>query len=129
MSVVWTLCGYQDYPASEPAVCAFKVRSKEQLKQFYNQNEVTDLNIYYHRPLPLLVALKFADFMKKYNNSQVLPKHYQNRPNEEGVGYHKVYINLKNTSPIRYIYKPVRGVERVVRIEMLFPLSGDIYYL
>ena len=129
MSVVWTLCGYQDYPASEPAVCSFKVRSKDQLKYFYNMDQVTDLNIYYHRPSPLLDSLKFADFMKKYNNSQVLPKYYQNRPLEEGVGYHKLYIHLKNKSPIRYIYKPVKGVERIVRIEMLFPSSGDIYYL
>ena len=90
---------------------------------------MTDLNIYYHCPLPLLAAPKFADFMKEYNNSQVLPKYYQNWPNEEGVGYHKLYINLKNKSPIRYIYKPVKGVEQIVRIEMLFPSSGDIYYL
>jgi hypothetical protein len=67
--------------------------------------------------------------MKKYNNSQELPKYYQNRTNEEGVGYHKLYIQLKNKCSIRYIYKPVRGVERIVRIEMLFPSSGDIYYL
>jgi hypothetical protein len=129
MSVVWTLCGYQDYPAYEPAVCSFKVRSKEQLKHFYDMGQVTDLNIYYHRPLPLLASLKFADFMKKYKNSQELPKYYQNRPNKEGVGYHKLYIQLKNKSPIRYIYKPVRGVEGIIRIEMLFPSSGDIYYL
>jgi hypothetical protein len=25
MSAVWQMCGYQDYPAPEPAVCAFKV--------------------------------------------------------------------------------------------------------
>jgi hypothetical protein len=47
MSAVWRLYGYQDYPASEPPVCAFKVHTGAQLKDFINQCEVTDLQISY----------------------------------------------------------------------------------
>ena len=50
MSAVWRLYGYQDYPASEPPVCAFKVCTSAQLKDFINQCKVTDLKIYYNRP-------------------------------------------------------------------------------
>jgi hypothetical protein len=34
MSAMWRLYGYQDYPASEPPVVAFKVCTLEQLKDF-----------------------------------------------------------------------------------------------
>ncbi len=47
MSAVWRLYGYQDYPASEPPVCAFKVCTGAQLKDFINRCKVTDLQIYY----------------------------------------------------------------------------------
>ena len=46
-------CSYQDYAAPEPAVCAFKVRTGAQLKDFMQRKEVTDLQIYYNRPFPL----------------------------------------------------------------------------
>jgi hypothetical protein len=34
MAAVWWMYGYQDYPAPEPPVCAFKVCSGAQLKDF-----------------------------------------------------------------------------------------------
>ena len=34
MAAVWRIYGYQDYPASDPPVCAFKVHSGAQLKDF-----------------------------------------------------------------------------------------------
>jgi hypothetical protein len=40
--------GYQDYYASDPPVCAFKVCSGAQLKDFIKQKEVTDLQIFYN---------------------------------------------------------------------------------
>jgi hypothetical protein len=33
---------YQDYPALEPAVCAFKVQTGAQLKDFIQRNKATD---------------------------------------------------------------------------------------
>ncbi len=50
MSAVWRMYGYQDYPAPEPAVCAFKARTRAQLKDFVQQNKETDLQVYYNRP-------------------------------------------------------------------------------
>jgi len=48
MSAVWRMYGYQDYPSPDPAVCAFKVRTGAQLKDFIQRKEVTELQIYYN---------------------------------------------------------------------------------
>jgi YD repeat-containing protein len=81
MAAVWWMYGYQDYPAPEPPVCAFKVRSGAQLKDFIQQKEVTDLQIYYNRP-DVIDNLEYAEFFKKYNTSSELPKYYYNNLNQ-----------------------------------------------
>ncbi len=63
MAAVWQMYGYQDYPAPEPPVCAFKVHSGAQLKDFIQQSKVTDLQIYYNRPAEL-DALNYTDFLE-----------------------------------------------------------------
>ncbi len=45
MAAVWRMYGYQDYPAPEPPVCAFKVRSGAQLNDFIRLGEITELQI------------------------------------------------------------------------------------
>jgi hypothetical protein len=80
MAGVWRMYGYQDYPALEPPVCAFKVRSGVQLKDFIQQGKVTELQIYYDRP-GKLDALECTDFLKKYNTLSKLPKYYEDCPN------------------------------------------------
>ena len=131
MSAVWRLYGYQDYPAPEPPVCTFKVRTKAQLDDFEMRNEITDLQIYYNQPVALH-DLKFTEFFCKYNTSTNLPKYYQDNPNtaddvQLDRHYFKVYI--RQNQLIRYVYCPVKPVKRCVRIEMLYITSGDIYYL
>jgi hypothetical protein len=80
MAAVWRMYGYQDYPALEPPVCAFKVCSGAQLKDLIQLFKVTDLQIYYNRPAEL-DALKYTDFLTKYNTSAKLPKYYEDCPN------------------------------------------------
>ena len=75
--------GYQDYPAPLPPVCAFKVRSGAQLKDFIQRGDVTDLQIYYNRPAALLEALKYTEFLEKYNTSSKQPKYYEDNPDAE----------------------------------------------
>ena len=82
MAAVWQMYGYQDYPASDPPVCAFKVCSGAQLKDFIQKKEVTDLQIYYNQP-DVIDVLKYAEFLKKYNTSSKRPKYYENNPNAE----------------------------------------------
>jgi hypothetical protein len=63
MAAVLRMYGYQDYPAPELPVCAFKVPSGAQLNDFIQQCKVTDLQIYYYRPAEL-DALKYTDFLE-----------------------------------------------------------------
>jgi hypothetical protein len=80
MVAVWQMYGYQDYPAPDPPVCAFKVCSGAQLKDFIQQCKVTDLQIYYNCPAEL-DGLKYTDFLTKYNTLAKLPKYYEDCPN------------------------------------------------
>ncbi len=131
MSAVWRMYGYQDYPASEPAVCAFKVQTGSQLRDFIQIKEVIDLQIYYNRPNEL-ESLLYTEFFQQYNASSKLPKYYADNPdtldnitNEQH--YSKVY--MEPDQDICYVYRPVRQVNRCVCIEMLHVTSGDIFYL
>ncbi len=82
LAAVWWMYGYQDYLASDLPVCAFKVCSRGQLKDFIQQKEVTNLQTYYNQP-DVIDNLKYAEFFKKYNTSSELPKYYYNYPNAE----------------------------------------------
>ena len=122
--------GYQDYPAPQPPVCAFKVRSGAQLKDFIQRGEVTDLQIYYNRPAAL-DAMKYTEFLKKYNTSSKKPKYYEDNPDTENnvdLDRHFFKVHME-AAGIQYVYIPVRQVERCIRIEMLYVTSGDMFYL
>jgi hypothetical protein len=93
MAEVWQMYGYQDYPAPEPPVCAFKVRSGAQLRDFIKWGEITELQIYYNRPAAL-DDLKYTDFLEKYNTASKLPKYYEDNPNTENdVRNDRHYLN------------------------------------
>jgi hypothetical protein len=108
--------GYQDYPSPELPVCAFKVRSGAQLKDFMQQCKVTDLQIYYNRPAEL-DGLKYTDFLTKYITLAKLPKYYEDCPNSlnnisADQHFFKVYMDPDQS--IFYLYRPVRQVKRCV---------------
>jgi hypothetical protein len=133
MSAVWHLYGCQDYPASEPPVCAFKVCTGAQLKDFINQCEVTDLQIYYSQPASLK-DLKYIEFLAKYNTLKMLPQFYSNNPETENdvlLDRHdfKIYIYFAEEAMMQYIYVPVRQVKRCIHIELVYQTIGEIYYL
>ncbi len=75
MAAVWRMYGYQDYPTPEPPVCAFNVCSGAQLKDFIKRGEITELQINYNRPAAL-DALKYTNFLEKYNTPSKLPKYH-----------------------------------------------------
>ena len=128
MAAVWRLYGYQDYPASEPAVTVFKIRTREQMEDFYANNQLTDLMIYYHRPNQLS-RLTYTQFWKQYNADNHLPKYYQVRPALENEKYFSISIPLGSRIANHFIYQPVQKIERCIRIEMLYQTAGEIYYL
>ena len=131
MSAVWRMYGYQDYPSPDPAVCAFKVRTGAQLKDFIQRKEVTELQIYYNRP-DVLEDLMYTQFLELYNTSVQLPKYYANNPDSldnKDAERHYFRVHMEPDQEIRYVYRPVRKVKRCIRIEMVYVTSGDIFYL
>ncbi len=85
MAAVWRMYGYQDYPAPDLPVCAFKVHTGDQSDNFKRQGDVTDSQIYYNRP-EVLDGLKYTEFLVWYNTSSKLPRFYQdNRALKDNV--------------------------------------------
>jgi len=68
----------------------------------------------------------------RYNTSSKLPKFYQdNRALKDNVSMdrHFFVIHFEGMKEFRYAYRPVREVKRCICIEMLYVMSGGIYYL
>ncbi len=129
MSAVWWMYGYQDYSAPEPAVCAYKVQTGAQWKDFIQQNEVTDLQVYYNRPGEL-ESLRYTEFLQQYNTLSQLPKYYENNPNTldtVSIEPHYLKMYMEPDQSIHYVWRPVRQVKRCVYIEMLYITGGDIF--
>jgi hypothetical protein len=85
MAAVWRMYVYQDYPALDPPVWAFKVRTGDQLDDFIRRGDVTDLQICYNQP-KVLDGLKYTEFLERYNTSSKLPKFYEdNRALKDNV--------------------------------------------
>jgi len=128
MAAFWRLYGYRDYPASEPPVISFKVRTGAQLQDFFQRGQITDLMVYYSRPSQLHL-LTYSAFWEKYNAHKFLPKYYKDRPILQNQRFFQVIIPFATSSVTHFIYEPVNKIQRCVRIEMLYPTMGDIYYL
>jgi hypothetical protein len=61
MGAMWCFYGYQDYPASIPAVCSFKVQTPQQLVFIVRSGNISDFQVYYNRPTEL-ENFKYVDF-------------------------------------------------------------------
>ncbi len=78
------------------------------------------MQIYYNRP-DALDAMKYTDFLEKYNTASKLPKYYEDNPNTENdVRNDRHYFKL-HIDPIQ--------AKRCICIEMLYVTSGDMFYL
>jgi hypothetical protein len=128
MAAFWRLYGYRDYPASEPPVVSFKVRTGAQLEDFFQRGQITDLIVYYSRPSQLY-HLTYSAFWEKYNAHKCLPNYYKERPTLQNEKFFEVIIPFPTSSVSHFIYEPVNKLQRCVRIEMLYQTMGDIYYL
>jgi hypothetical protein len=62
MGAMWHFYGYQDYPASIPAVCSFKVRTTQQLDIIVKSGKISDFQVNYNRPTKL-ENFKYVDFV------------------------------------------------------------------
>jgi hypothetical protein len=79
MGAMWHFYGYQDYPASIPAVCSFKVQTPQRLDFIFKSGKISDLQVYYNTPTEL-ENFKYVDFLKTQyfiNFTKVLSKQHK----------------------------------------------------
>jgi hypothetical protein len=60
MGAMWHFYGYQEYPASIPAVCSFKVQTPQRLDFSVKSGKISDLQVYYNRPTEFKI-FKYID--------------------------------------------------------------------
>ncbi len=95
--------------------------------------KISDLQVYYNRTTEL-EYFKYVDFLKTYNISSTLPRFYQNntnncRNNVQNNRHYFEFYNKDSDDVYAYIYISLNKVKRCVRLEMLYRISSDIYYL
>jgi hypothetical protein len=75
MDAMWRTYRYRTYPAPHPTVKTVKVRTPQFVNAFRNEGQLTELELYFHRP-DNCEELTLCEFFKHY----VLSKRDRNRP-------------------------------------------------
>jgi len=126
MRAMWMLCGYQQYPASEPACVAIKPRTPDHVHSFIIDEKVCDMLIYFNRPKDEdFINLKYTEFFKSYDYckaTETAIAKYSLCP----VITIKEIVNPKKQKWI--IYKKTR-TQNIVRMAT-FPFNaGEIFWI
>ena len=125
MDAVWRVLGYDTYPKSTPTVRIIKARIPEFINTYLLSNKLTDLHVYFCRPVAY-EDLKYTDFFKTYTWAKKLPIKLQTTI--EGIDtYYSVHV--LELDIIIYIYKRSDMSKCITRMEMLYPSSGEIWYV
>jgi hypothetical protein len=125
MSAMWCFYGYQDYPASTPAVCSHKVQTQQQLDFMANSGKASDLQVYYKRQPQSKFLMYIFFLVRKYNWATKLPIHYQtNGDCLDNMQSNKHYFQVLINGILIYIYISLTKVSRCIRFEMLYRTSG-----
>jgi hypothetical protein len=110
--------GKPNYPPQEPSTKTIQVKNRSQCKLYLSKGKVCDMEIYMHRPEELHY-LKFEDFYKIWHYVDVQPK--------EDTEFYT--LTLAEVKKPRYLLKWTNISGHLVRINMMYPSAGDIYYL
>jgi hypothetical protein len=135
---MWSLFGFQTYPAMQPGVIEIKVKTAQQDMLLRSEGKVCDLSIYFNRPFgPVFDDLKYVDFFKVWDYGFEIPARFNaigtsmNDPDSNIFSINCfVVCTDKHNVPRRhiYIYKRVKETV-VVRLGMLYRNSGEIWFL
>lgn len=119
MDATWRAFGYNNYPPQTPTVKLVNVMLESQYKFFLEKGKATDMLMYIHRP-SCLHHLMFEDFFKEW--------HYATkRPISTRAEFHKITFQSPNKS--FYIVKWIRNSTQLVRLNMIYPNAGELWYL
>ena len=122
MDAMWRTYGFQTYPSSSPLVVSVQVKTKDQV-QFYQRNgKLTDLLVYFNRPA-CLQHLKYTELFAKYvTASQRSAKFCDDDEDDK-------YFILQVPHIGNDVYLQLRDKFVLCRMEMLYPTSGEPWYL
>mmetsp|Transcript_20864 Transcript_20864/g.34956 ORF Transcript_20864/g.34956 Transcript_20864/m.34956 type:complete len:202 (+) Transcript_20864:931-1536(+) len=124
MDAMWRTLGYNTYPASTPSVSTIRVMVKREVTFFQRTGRLTDMLIYFSRPLDL-AHLKYAEFMNLYRYDRVLPIRFQ--PQDLDTNY--FVLDLAHIDAPVYLFKRQNPDSHLTRMEMLLPNVGEKFYL
>ena len=83
MNAMWSVLGYQNYPAPTPAVCVIKLRNEFFIIDQRNRNQIVDLDVYFSAKSPNapqeVANMKLVDFFETYNYSKDINVQRQNQ--------------------------------------------------
>ena len=142
MDAMWRLYGYHTYPRSTPAVNTIRVQTLQQMQTYTHgkQKKLTDLYVYFNRPanidttnynlndLPNMDDIKYTEFFNNYVYKTTLPARYSNPAGQ--LLENKEWWNLHLSNGLQvYLFKREKSDAIITRISMLYPNSGDIWYL
>jgi Helitron helicase-like domain at N-terminus len=123
MDAMGRALGFPTYPKQEPSTVSVSIKLKKQVEYYLGERKITDMTVYMlSRTIPVLEKFTIQEFFKTYYYST-------KRPNTErkieGVDYFILTYGRNEC----YLKKYVRNDLRVVRLEMVYPEAGELYYL
>jgi hypothetical protein len=110
--------GLSNYPQQQPSTFCIHDMTKSQCQLYLNNGKVCDMIVWMNRPIQL-INLKFEEFYKTW--------HYVTQEPKDNVEHYT--CTYPNVSKPRYLVKWVKNSEHLVRISMIYPEAGDIFYL
>ena len=124
MDAMWRTLGYQTYPAPSPAVRCIDVKLPAQVEYFQNEAKLSDMLLYFHRPA-CLHHLTYSEFFTQYTEYTTRPARFTAA--DENIKYWALQID--RIPQIRYLCERERPGDSIVRMSMLYPNAGEIWYL
>lgn len=119
--------GYPTYPASSPNCKSISVKTQSQAKFYATDNKSTDIQVYF-TALTIHPALRHYTMEKFYRDYHAEYKAPTASMIARGEGF-SYEITLEGAKKRQWVVKYVRDQDHIVRLEMLYPSMGDIWYL
>ena len=119
MAAINRAFNFHDYPAHVPTCICLTMKSFEQMKYFLRLGQLTDLAVYINRPMAL-ANLTILEFFTKY--------HFTFKKPAASTEQYDISGKFPQIKKKVYISRWVKQTVRFVRLAMLYPQSGDIFY-
>ena len=123
MDAVTRILGYQTYPRSDPPVITIKAKLESDILYLLEQKQCCDLYIYFQRP-ESLHHLKYTELFQLYRADSSLPQYALNGNDE----YFEIGADTL-TRPMYLFKRPQSTTKSIVRMEMVYVNSGEIWFL